>query len=72
MGRHSDGIDPEILTESPVPAMPVIRPNERYLGTPHPLVDGSAQMIGWQWRTDARGGPCFVTIRRSPMGGLKE
>ena len=26
---------------------------------------------GWQWRTDAKGGPCFVTLRRSAVTAYK-
>lgn len=56
---------------SPVPLMPVIRPHEQRLGAPVPLIDGLPLIIGWQWRTTARGGPCFATLRRSAMGSYK-
>ena len=51
--------------------MPVIRTYEQYESSPFPAVDGLPYMIGWLWRSQAKGGPCFVTIRRSAMGGYK-
>jgi hypothetical protein len=38
---------------------------------PQPLVDGISPTIGWQSRPPAKGGPAFITIRRSGLGWLK-
>lgn len=55
-----------------VPAMPVIRENEKYQsGVPFPLVDGQPRTIGWQWLPVTRDGPAFVIIGRGRMGGYR-
>lgn len=54
-----------------MPAMPVIRDREKYLGSPFLLVDGPSRMIGWQWSSPGKGDPQFVIAARSAMGGLK-
>jgi uncharacterized protein YbjQ (UPF0145 family) len=51
--------------------MPRIRPRETGSDYPYPVLDGLPRMIGWQWLSDARGGPVFVIISRGAMGGLK-
>jgi hypothetical protein len=53
-----------------VPAMPVIRPGERWSESPFPLVDGGRYTIGWQYFPDHQGGPSFVTLRRNALGML--
>jgi hypothetical protein len=35
------------------------------------LLDAERYTIGWQGWPEKKGGPGFVTVRRSPMGGLK-
>jgi uncharacterized protein YbjQ (UPF0145 family) len=57
--------------DRPVPAMPVIREHERLLGVPHPLTHGTPRVIGWQFDPPASGGPHFVIIAGSVMGGLR-
>lgn len=59
----SDAMSPD----DAAPAMPVIGPDEHCMT---PVVDGS-YMIGWDWRSAAKGGPCFITFRRSGLGGWK-
>jgi hypothetical protein len=54
-----------------VPAMPVIRPSERFIGQPYPLLDGPTPVVGWQGRPDAKGGPVFVIMSRSMLGSYK-
>jgi hypothetical protein len=71
MGRHADTSDPEILPEPSVPPMPVIRSYEQYLGAPFPLLQGPPRIVGWQWRTTDKGGPCYVTLRRTALGSYK-
>ncbi len=56
---------------SPAPPMPTIRLSEQYIGPPHPLMDGRARIVGWQWQTTAKGGPCFATLWRTAMGSYK-
>jgi uncharacterized protein YbjQ (UPF0145 family) len=60
-----------IDTGSPVPAMPVIRDHEKHAGVPHPLSHGTPRVIGWEFNPPASGGPQFVIIAWSVMGGLK-
>jgi hypothetical protein len=53
----------------PVPTMPVIRATEEHHpGFPHPLLDGIPRTIGWQWQSEAKGGPVFAIIVRGAMG----
>ena len=54
-----------------IPAMPVISPSEQVLGGAYPLLDGLSPTIGWEFRTQAKGGPVFVMLRRSGLGSLK-
>jgi hypothetical protein len=59
------------VTSAAMPAMPAIRPSEQAAAMPQPLVDGISPTIGWQIRPRGQGGPAFLTIRRSGLGGLK-
>jgi len=59
------------VTSAAIPAMPAIRPNDQAAAMPQPLVDGISPTIGWQIRPPDKGGPAFLTIRRSGLGGLK-
>jgi hypothetical protein len=61
-GRPLDGSD--------IPLPPVVKPDEIWLGTPNVLVEGRYS-IGWQGRLEQKGGPSFVTVRRSALGTLK-
>lgn len=55
-----------------MPELPVIRDHEKYAsGLSFPLVEYASRAVGWQWRSDAKGGPVFVTISRGPTGGFK-
>ena len=66
------GPQEEPAQPTPVPTMPVIHETEKqYLGFPDPLLDGIPRTIGWQWQSEAKGGPVFAIIVRSAMGGLK-
>jgi len=51
--------------------MPVILPSEQDADVPHLLLDKLSPTIGWQYRPQARGGPAFLIIHRSPLGGLQ-
>ena len=51
--------------------MPVISPSEQVLGGAYPLLDGLSPTIGWQFQPRAKGGPSFVILRRTGLGGLK-
>jgi hypothetical protein len=70
MGRHAEIDEPVHTPESDVPAMPVIRSYEQYQ-MPFPLLDGPPRIVGWQWRTTAKGGPCFASLRRTALGDYK-
>jgi hypothetical protein len=62
------GNGPDPVTS--VPAMPVPAPSE--LGSFAYLVHHSRHLsVGWQWRSDARGGSCFLVGRETLTGGLK-
>ena len=65
-GRHMT-----IQEETAVPAMPDIKPSEKAADDLHPLLDGFSPTIGWQFRRQDKGGPAFVTIRRSVFGMFK-
>ncbi len=54
-----------------IPAMPVISSSEQVLGGAYPLLDGISPTIGWEFRSEAKGGPGFVILRRTGLGGLK-
>jgi hypothetical protein len=55
----------------PVPPPPVVKPDEIWSGTPNILADGGRFTIGWQHWPERKGGPSFVTVRRSALGTLK-
>ena len=40
-------------------------------GGAYPLLDGLSPTIGWQFQPPAKGGPSFVILRRTGLGGLK-
>jgi hypothetical protein len=54
-----------------VPAAPVVQPEEIWLGTPNVLLDEGRYTIGWQGWPEKKGGPSYVTVRRSALGALK-
>jgi Short C-terminal domain len=54
-----------------VPPAPVVMTAEIWPGIPNVLVDAERYSIGWQGWPDDEGGPGYVTVRRSRMGGLK-
>jgi hypothetical protein len=51
--------------------MPLIRSFEQYVGAPYPLQDGASLTLGWQWRTERKGGPAFALISRNLVGAYK-
>ena len=55
----------------PAPAMPLIRSFEQYVGAPYPVQDGASPTLGWQWRTERKGGPVFALISRNLVGTYK-
>jgi hypothetical protein len=59
-GRHS----------ALIPAMPAIGELDES-EVPRPLVDGLRRTLGWQWQPGQKGGPGFVMIGRSALGGYK-
>jgi hypothetical protein len=63
-------VDGRPLDGSDIPLPPVVKPDEIWLGTPNVLVEGRYS-IGWQGRLEQKGGPSFVTVRRSALGTLK-
>jgi hypothetical protein len=65
-GRHA-----AVREQAGTPAMPVISPNEQVPGDAYPLLDGLSPTIGWQFKPEAKGGPSFVILRRTGLGGLK-
>lgn len=56
--------------ESSVPAMPVIRPNERSANQ-YPVAGGLNCAIGWHLRSERRGAPVFVVMSRPTVGFQK-
>jgi hypothetical protein len=54
-----------------VPAMPILSSEDIWFDNPSTLVDGDRYTIGWQRWTQKKGGPSFVTLRRSAFGALK-
>jgi hypothetical protein len=54
-----------------VPAAPAVQPEEIWLGTPNVLLDEGRYTIGWQGWPEKKGGPSYVTVRRSALGALK-
>lgn len=69
--ERPDGRHAAVHASEGVPPMPVVRPAERYVGFPYPLLDGVSPTIGWQWRPEDKGGPVFLIIRRGALGGSK-
>lgn len=53
-----------------IPARPVIA-EMSFSEVPCPFVDGLRRTLGWQWQPDEKGGPAFVVIGRSALGGYK-
>jgi hypothetical protein len=64
-GRHA------VREQTGIPAMPVISSSEQVLGGAYPLLDGISPTVGWEFRSEAKGGPGFVILRRTGLGGLK-
>jgi hypothetical protein len=50
-GRHAAAQE-----QTGIPAMPVISPSEQVLGGAYPLLDGISPTIGWEFRSEAKGG----------------
>ena len=69
--ERPDGRHAAVRDRAGAPAMPVVRPGEQVPAVPYPLLDGLSPTIGWQFRSQAKGGPAFVIIRRRGLGSLK-
>lgn len=54
-----------------VPAVPLVKHEELWFDTPKVLVDGGRYTIGWQRWPEKKGGPGYVTVRRSALGTFK-
>jgi len=48
-----------------------VKTNEIWFDSPRVLVDAGRYTIGWQRWPDKKGGPSFVTVRRSSLGSFK-
>jgi hypothetical protein len=59
-GRHAVARE-----QTGIPAMPVIGSSEQVLGGAYPLLDGISPTIGWEFRSEAKGGPGLVILRRT-------
>jgi hypothetical protein len=64
------GGDYGVMSGVLVPAQPVIRPSEQYIGGVFPLHDGLSPTIGWQW-PEKDGAPVFAIITRTFAGSHK-
>jgi len=67
--QPSDGAAP--LDVAHIPPPPVVQPREILFDTPSVLADGMRYSIGWQRWPEKKGGPSFVTVRRTAAGTLK-
>jgi len=63
--------DPASIDWAGVPAAPVVKPGEIWFDTPNVLIDGGRYSIGWQRWPEKKGGPGYVTVRRSALGSFK-
>ena len=57
--ERPDGRHAAVRDRAGAPAMPVVRPGEQVPAVPYPLLDGLSPTIGWQFRSQAKGGPAF-------------
>jgi len=55
-------------TDPLIPPAPVVLPEEIWSGTPNVVLDGERYAIGWQRFPGKKGGPAYVTARRSALG----
>jgi hypothetical protein len=60
-----------MLADLSTPQAPDPGPEEIWSGTPNVALDGERFAIGWQHFPGKRGGPSYVTARRSVLGGRK-
>jgi Short C-terminal domain len=67
----SDEAEPGPPAQPGVPPAPLVSPDELWEGAPSVLYDGGRYTIGWQGRPENRGGPVFVTVRRTALDGRK-
>ena len=67
----SDEAEPGPPAQHGVPPAPLVSPDELWEGTPYVLYDGGRYTIGWQRRPEKKGGPGFVTVRRTALDGRK-
>ena len=66
-----DGPNSPASSRQPVPAMPVIRPSERFVGPPYPLLEGPRPTLGWQEQAESKGGSSFVLMTKNALGSFK-
>src|SRR5579863_8956346 len=57
-----------VVVAAAVPAVPIVKPGELWFDTPKVLIDGGRYTIGWQRWLEKKGGPGYVTVRRSALG----
>jgi hypothetical protein len=67
----SGGRDAAPKEQAGIPAMPFIPPNEQISDYPFPLLDGVSSTVGWVFRSQVKGGPIFVILRRTALGSFK-
>lgn len=67
----SDEAEPGLPAQPGVPPAPVVSPDELWEDAPYVLYDGGRYTIGWQGRPENKGGPVFVTVRRTALDGRK-
>jgi len=60
-----------MVTDLSVPEAPSPVPEDMWSGTPNVVLDGERYAVGWQRFPDAKGGPAYVTARRSALGGRR-
>lgn len=63
--------DAGVAGRAEIPAVPVVRPGDIWLDTPNVVGFEGRYTIGWQRWPAKNGGPSFVTVRRTALGGLK-
>jgi hypothetical protein len=65
------GRDAAPKEQAGIPAMPIISPSEQVPDYPYPLLDGFSPTVGWVFRSQRKGGPIFVILRRAGLGSFK-
>ena len=63
--------DAAAVGRAEIPAAPVVMPDDIWFDTPNVVVNQGRYTIGWQRWPTKKGGPSFVTVRRTALDGLK-